>query len=659
MGSTTGRTRRDVMRAADRARGVLQAAQADDGSVPGTADVGPMYSAFPIIALHHARVPLPRAELDRLIAYFRAEQREDGSFVPYPFAVCGDLCATAAVWAALRTAGLPAHDVTVARAWAFVSENGGLDAVTRAFFAETNFTAIFLAMSGHIDPTALPLPPPTLLLREPVQRYLTGRYDYLNVVVGLVTCAAIVDGLRRQRTRRPAGGLGARLFGVVTTVGSALVQDDAQVLAFLERFQNPDGSLDDTSLQTSFLIGAYASLGLGPDDPRLERAASWLRGMLVGRPDGAAWFSGFTGDVWGTGFALEALLSIGAGPDAPHVIAAARFLLDAQITDGSRVASPLRSGAPRGGGWAFEGTNVTMPDCDDTAIAMTALGALQRARRPTSSDEGPDELALRIRRALQAGAAWLVGMQTIDGGWSAFEPSERKKPRGPMYTGPVGVPLDDLRGALRGARQAQSQLASPAWEDVTARVLMGLGAAGYGLDSPVVWRAREFLRLHQLDHGGFWGRWMVNYLPTTAFVLLGLAAVGDPLTETWHERAVAFLVDHQNADGGWGESEQTYVSPELAGVGPSVAPLTAIVLSALIAAGRTTSPAVERGIRYLVSQQAEDGSFSNGTYVHAFFPPQSFYALSLTALVHPAAALGAYLRATRDQTSDATVEQAV
>lgn len=97
------------------------------------------------------------------------------------------------------------------------------------------------------------------------------------------------------------------------------------MLAFLERFQDPNRWLDDTALQTSFLIGAYASLGLGPDDPRLERAASWLRGMLVGRPDGATWFSGFTGDV-GTGFALEALLWRRARARAPHVIAAARFL---------------------------------------------------------------------------------------------------------------------------------------------------------------------------------------------------------------------------------------------------------------------------------------------------------------------------------------------
>jgi squalene-hopene/tetraprenyl-beta-curcumene cyclase len=105
------------------------------------------------------------------------------------------------------------------------------------------------------------------------------------------------------------------------------------------------------------------------------------------------------------------------------------------------------------------------------------------------------------------------------------------------------------------------------------------------------------------------------------------------------------LLEHQNFDGGWGETDTTYSKPSLAGMGPSVAPLTGIVVTALVKAGLARSTAVTRGIPYLLREQREDGSFSNGNYLHALFPPLLFYRLSLSALVHPSEALGACLSA--------------
>src|SRR6185436_13646851 len=102
----------ELRRGVQRARRHLLSRQEADGGFYGVADVGPGQTAFPLLAMHYAGLDLSRDVLDSMVARFRSQQRFDGSFEPYPHADRGDLCATAAVWAALRSAcGLPAHDV--------------------------------------------------------------------------------------------------------------------------------------------------------------------------------------------------------------------------------------------------------------------------------------------------------------------------------------------------------------------------------------------------------------------------------------------------------------------------------------------------------------------------------------------------------------------
>jgi len=128
---------------------------------------------------------------------------------------------------------------------------------------------------------------------------------------------------------------------------------------------------------------------------------------------------------------------------------------------------------------------------------------------------------------------------------------------------------------------------------------------------------------------------------------MGMAAVGADLSEPWVRRAVQFLVDRQNPDGGWGEGPDSYSDPAMAGVGPSMPPLTGIVLSALIDAGEGSSEAVVRGVGYLVDRQREDGTWSNAGYLCANVPPDTFYVLAEGARHNPTEALGRWVRAHR------------
>jgi squalene-hopene/tetraprenyl-beta-curcumene cyclase len=83
---------------------------------------------------------------------------------------------------------------------------------------------------------------------------------------------------------------------------------------------------------------------------------------------------------------------------------------------------------------------------------------------------------------------------------------------------------------------------------------------------------------------------------------------------------VAWLLQHQNYDGGWGESCGSYVDPKLHGVGPSTASQTGWALLGLLAAGEWDHPATHRGVRYLMDTQRPDGTWDEPYFTGTGFP---------------------------------------
>src|SRR5207249_7864959 len=78
----------------------------------------------------------------------------------------------------------------------------------------------------------------------------------------------------------------------------------------------------------------------------------------------------------------------------------------------------------------------------------------------------------------------------------------------------------------------------------------------------------------------------VNYIYGTWSVFRGLKAIGESFEQEYIQRAVRWLESHQNPDGGWGETCESYDDPSLAGRGTSTPSQTAWALLALLAAGR-------------------------------------------------------------------------
>ncbi|RMF93445.1 MAG: hypothetical protein D6741_13625, partial [Planctomycetota bacterium] len=149
----------------------------------------------------------------------------------------------------------------------------------------------------------------------------------------------------------------------------------------------------------------------------------------------------------------------------------------------------------------------------------------------------------------------------------------------------------------------------------------------------------------------WYGRWGVNYIYGTWQVLTGLTAVGVPHSDPAVVLGAQWLLAHQNTDGGWGESADSYDDPTLRGRGPSTASQTAWAVLGLIAAGLADHPATVRGVRFLLDRQNADGSWSETEFTGTGFP-RVFYLkyhmypvyFPMLALARFAASAGSFLR---------------
>ncbi|HTU86375.1 MAG TPA: prenyltransferase/squalene oxidase repeat-containing protein [Solirubrobacteraceae bacterium] len=609
--------------AIDGARALLWRTQRPDGSWESRCDMGAMPTAQVLVALRHVGRLAPE-DAAAGARWLRARQAADGSYRSHPIADVGDLGATASAWAALHVCAPEDSADAITRARGWVDARGGTAAVAAAF-ARGDPAVVYLALAGLVEPSTLPCPPMGPALVPPLVRFIERRFHSgILMVSGALTL--IAHRLRGDWSGDgpPAGEL-ARRFA-------------ARTLTLLATFQNRDGSWNASTTQTALILPALTAAGLAPEHPMVADTVAWLEAQAE-RDDEGLHFAAFGSPVWCTAANVRALITAGASPADERLDRAIDWLIASQ----SRIDQPevdnRSPGAPRIGGWAFQPGNETMVDNDDTGAVLAAFGDAL-AHDALRSDEHP-----RLSGSRDLGREWLLGMQNPDGGWSAFVHGLPAKRPGPLFTGPVEVSLGDPIGALRTLVDPPRELGDPSTEDLTGRVLDGLGRIGETTASPAVRRAIEFLRAQQLGHGGFWGRWTVNYLASTACVLEGLARVGADMSEPWVRCAVAFLLEHQNDDGGWGELADSYRDPAMAGRGPSMPPLTGLVLTGLIDAGEASSDAVARGLAYLLAQQLADGSWPHADWLQAIVPPDTFYILAEAARHYPMEALARWLAA--------------
>ena len=333
-------------------------------------------------------------------------------------------------------------------------------------------------------------------------------------------------------------------------------------------------------------------LGYPRDHPDVKIARASIDKLLVVKPD-EAYCQPCVSPVWDTVLACHALMDAGGSGTAERVRKGLDWLKPLQVLD---VVGDWVDQSPgvRPGGWAFQYANPHYPDLDDTAVVVMAM---DRA-------EGSDAKPSHFRPAIERAREWIVGLQSRNGGWAAFDANNDRE-----YLN--NIPFSD-HGALL----------DPPTADLTARCLSMLAQLGEKPEtSPAMARAIEFLRRDQRPEGSWYGRWGMNYIYGTWSALCALNAAHVPHDAPEIRKATNWLISIQNSDGGWGEDGTSY-KLDYRGheAAPSTASQTAWALLGLMAAGEIDHPAVERGISYLLRTQGRDGFWSEQLFTATGFP---------------------------------------
>jgi squalene-hopene/tetraprenyl-beta-curcumene cyclase len=602
----------DIVSAADasaaRAAAALAARQRDDGHWVFELEADATIPAEYVLLRHYLGEPRD-AVIERKIGHYLRRIQADHGGWPLFHGGAFDVSATVKAYYALKMIGDDVDAPHMARARAAIHEAGGAEAVN--VFTKIQL-ALFAAGPWNVVPT---LPVELILLPRWFPVHLSKMsYWARTVIVPLLVLAALkpvarnesgvkVDELYIGRQARLVSkaadtkrgwtlffnGLD-RVLKLVEPLwprGTRRRAIQACVDFVTERLNGEDG-LGAIYPAMANSVMMFDCLGYAPDHPHRAIARTSVEKLLVVGED-EAYCQPCVSPVWDTALAAHAMMEAGGDDNERRAAAALAWLKPLQVLDVAGDWAEEKPGV-RPGGWAFQYNNAHYPDLDDTAVVVMAM---DRARAKTGADY--DE-------AIERGREWTVGLQSRDGGWGAFDADN-------SYHYLNNIPFAD-HGALL----------DPPTADVSARCISMLAQLGE-TDTPAMKAALAYLEKEQAADGSWFGRWGVNYIYGTWSALCALNAAGVDPQAAVVRKGAGWLIATQNPDGGWGEDCDSY---DLAYKGytpaPSTASQTGWALLGLMAAGEIDHPAVERGVRYLMATQQDDGLWGQEHYTGGGFP---------------------------------------
>lgn len=566
-----------------------------------------------VLMRHYFAEPIDAAIESKIGNYLRRIQNDNGGwslFYGHEF----DMSASVKAYFALKMIGDSPDAPHMKKARDIILARGGA--------VKSNvFTRILLALYGVLTWRAVPMMPVEIML---LPRWFPFHLNKMSYWARTVIVPLLVIMLYKPRAKNPLGVSVEELFledpksigptpkaphqsqlwftsfdlidKVLRVVdplfpkasrARAIAKADAFVT---ERLNGVDGlgAIFPAMVNSAMM---YELLGYPRDHPNFVAARQSVENLLVIKDD-EAYCQPCVSPVWDTALAAHAMIESGNEAEVKSALAGLDWLKPLQVLDVKGDWIEKRPDV-RPGGWAFQYNNAHYPDLDDTAVIVMAMDRARRLGAGQKYDE-----------AIARGVEWVVGLQSKDGGFAAFDADNLE-----YY-------LNNIPFADHGA------LLDPPTEDVTARCVSMLAQLGETVEScPALARGVDYLRRTQQADGSWFGRWGVNYIYGTWSVLCALNAAGVPHDDPAIVKAVDWLVAIQNADGGWGEDAVSY-KLDYKGYekAETTASQTAWATLALMAAGRVDHAATQRGISYLMNAQTADGLWTERYYTGGGFP---------------------------------------
>jgi squalene-hopene/tetraprenyl-beta-curcumene cyclase len=565
-----------------------------------------------VLLRHYLGEPVDAGLEAKIANYLRRVQGAHGGW-PLVHDGAFDMSASVKSYFALKMIGdqPDAPHMTRARE-AMLSRGGGI--------RSNVFTRFMLAMFGVLTWKSVPVLPVEIMLLPPWFPFHLKRISYWarTTIVPLMVLAAL-----KPRARNSSGtgidelflqdprsiGMTAKaphqswgwftLFRGLDIVLRAIeplfprklrARAIQSAVAFVEERLNGEDGLGAIYPPMANAVMMYEVLGKGTDYPprAVTRKALDLL-LVIGEHE--AYCQPCVSPVWDTALTCHALLEAGGEAVGPAKQGLDWLLPKQELNLKGDWA--VKRPDVRPGGWAFQYNNAYYPDLDDTAVVVMAM---DRARRDDSTGT--------YDTAIDRGREWILGMQSRDGGFAAFDADNLE-----YYLN--NIPFSD-HGALL----------DPPTEDVTARCVSMFAQLGEtAQNSPAVAAGIDYLRRTQLAEGSWYGRWGLNYIYGTWSVLCALNAAGIDHRDPMMRKAADWLVSIQNSDGGWGEDATSYrLDYKRFDGAPTTASQTAWALLGLMAAGEVGHPAVARGVEYLIGTQTEKGLWDEQRYTATGFP---------------------------------------
>ena len=157
------------------------------------------------------------------------------------------------------------------------------------------------------------------------------------------------------------------------------------------------------------------------DDPMMEAGFNGFEGYAI-EDEETFIVQPCISPVWDTCLAQIALAESGVDPGEMLILKSTRWLLDQQILTSGDWQIRAKNAEP--GGWAFEFQNNHYPDIDDAGEVVMALAL---ARLSPELDKQREEA---IRRCVD----WILGLQSKNGGWAAFDKDNLERGKALEYT---------------------------------------------------------------------------------------------------------------------------------------------------------------------------------------------------------------------------------